>query len=45
MLVQALSWMLAREKQGDALGRGCLHLHPSWLQLVTREGYTFYVDK
>ncbi len=37
--------MLARERQSDAVGRGVLHLHPSWLQLVTRSGLVLYVHK
>ncbi|KAL0028145.1 hypothetical protein WJX77_009970 [Trebouxia sp. C0004] len=35
--LQGLYWMLARERQGDALGRGQLHLHPEWMQLLTAD--------
>lgn len=37
--------MLDRERRGDALGRGVLHLHPAWLQLVTASGFVFYVHR
>ena len=31
--------------QGDALGRGYLHLHPSWVQLVSADGQLFYMHR
>ena len=31
--------------QGDALGRGQLHLHPAWLQLVTADGQLLYLHR
>jgi hypothetical protein len=31
--------------QGDALGRGQLHLHPAWLQLVTEDGHLIYMHR
>ena len=31
--------------QGDALGRGQLHLHPAWLQLVTEDGHLIYLHR
>ncbi len=37
--------MLARERHRDAVGRGLLHLHPSWVQLVTTTGYVFYMHR
>lgn len=43
--VQGLHWMLSREQQGDAAGRGTLHLHPGWLQLVNAQGQVFYVHR
>jgi hypothetical protein len=36
--------MLDREQKGDAVGRGHLHLHPAWLQLLTPEGHLIYVN-
>lgn len=30
--------MAARERSGDALGRGHLALHPAWLQLLAADG-------
>lgn len=42
---QGLHWMVEREQKRDALGRGILHLHPVWVQLVTQSGYTFYVNR
>lgn len=30
---QGLEWMLRRERQGDALGRSLLLLHPAWAQV------------
>eukprot|EP00887_Chlorella_sp_A99_P005493 scaffold1.g5493.t1 len=41
--LQGLQWMLDRERQGDALGRGHAHLHPGWLQLVTSNGQLLYL--
>lgn len=40
---QGLEWMLRREQQGDAVGRGLVKLHPFWLQLVTAQGRVFYI--
>lgn len=31
--------------QGDALGRGQLFLHPSWLQLATADGQLLYLHR
>jgi hypothetical protein len=41
---QALAWMRGRELHSDALGRGVLHLHPAWVQLVTENGTVIYVE-
>lgn len=41
---QGLRWMVAREQNGDAVGRGHLHLHPAWLQLLTADGQLLYVS-
>jgi hypothetical protein len=35
--------MVTRERNGDAVGRGHLHLHPAWLQLLTADGQLIYV--
>jgi len=40
---QGLGWMLAREQQREAVGRGLLQLHPEWTQLVTSSGAVLYV--
>ncbi len=37
--------MLDRERRGDAVGRGHLHLHPSWLQLLTADGQLLYMHR
>ena len=37
--------MLDRERRGDAVGRGHLHLHPEWLQLITAEGRPLYFHR
>ena len=41
--LQGLAWMLGRERRGDAVGRGCLHLHPAWSQLLAADGSPLYV--
>ncbi|KAK9915395.1 hypothetical protein WJX75_008587 [Coccomyxa subellipsoidea] len=41
--LQGLRWMVTRERNGDAVGRGHLHLHPAWLQLLTADGQLIYV--
>ena len=43
-LLQGVQWMISRET-GEPAGRGFLHLHPCWLQLVTMEGLIFYVNR
>lgn len=43
--LQGLAWMMGREAHGDAVGRGLLHLHPSWVQLVTASGFVMYVHR
>ncbi len=43
--LQGLNWMLRREREGEALGRSLLQLHPAWVQLVTRDGFIFYVHR
>lgn len=43
--LQGLEWMLRRERDGDALGRSLLALHPAWLQLVTACGTLLYVHR
>ena len=40
-----LQWMLGRERQGDARGRGQLHLHPAWLQLVAADGQLLHLHR
>jgi E3 ubiquitin-protein ligase SHPRH len=35
--------MVAREQKGDAMGRGHLHLHPAWLQLLAADGQLLYL--
>ena len=43
---QGLEWMLRREQKGEAVvGRSRLSLHPGWLQLVTRQGFVFYMHR
>ncbi len=42
---QGLAYMLAREQKRDALDHGLLQLHPYWLQLVTKSGYVFYLNR
>lgn len=37
--------MLDRERKGDAVGRGQLHLHPAWLQLVAPGGQLLYLHR
>lgn len=37
--------MVDREQQGDAVGRGILHLDPEWVQLVSEDGYVFYINR
>ena len=41
---QGLRWCVAREKTGDAVGRGHLHLHPAWLQLLTADKQLIYIS-
>lgn len=41
--LRGLAWMLGRERRGDAVGRGCLHLHPAWSQLLAADGTPLYV--
>lgn len=42
--LQGLQWMLDRELKGDAVGRGHLHLHPAWLQVVNAANQIIYVN-
>lgn len=41
---QGLRWCVARERTGDAVGRGHLHLHPAWLQLLTPDKQLIYLS-
>jgi hypothetical protein len=44
ILLQGVDWMIKRES-GNMNGRGFLHLHPCWVQLVTLQGLVFYVNR
>lgn len=43
--LQGLQWMLGRERDGDAVGRGVVHLDPQHVQLVTESGHVMYVHR
>lgn len=43
--LQGLAFMLAREQKREALDRGLLQLDPFWVQLVTKSGYIFYINR
>jgi len=38
-----LQWMVNRERKGDALNRGLLHLHPNWYQFLTPDNQLLYM--
>jgi SNF2 family DNA or RNA helicase len=44
-LSQGLEWMIRREQLGDACNRGVVSLHPSWTQLVNRDGAVLYMNR